>query len=91
MDDFLKYMVNNIFKILPLNDDCNVGLKDHIDSVQIQLIGSLETYPELKANQKYISIINSINFLRTNDYTKRECRREVLRCTNALQSIIKGR
>lgn len=89
MIEYINYMINNIFKILPLNDEQNIGLQDHIDSVTIQLVGALETYPELKANQKYISIINTMNFLRKNEFSKRQCRREILRCTNILQKIIK--
>lgn len=88
MKNFLEYMIGHIFKILPLNDNNNDGLKDHIDSVTIQLIGALDTYPELKASQKYISIINSMNFLRKEEFTKRQCKREILRCTNILQKMV---
>lgn len=88
MIEFLKYMIGSIYKILPLNDENNYGTKDHIDSVAIQLVGSLDTYPELKTNQKYISVVNSINFLRKESFTKRQCRREILRCTNILQKMI---
>ena len=79
MKEFLTSMIGSIFKILPLYDENNVGLQSHIDSVAIQ---------ELKTNQKYISVINSINFLRKNEYTKRQCKREVLRCTNILEKMI---
>ncbi len=89
MKEFLASMIGNIFKILPLYDENNMGLQSHIDSVAIQLIGALDTFQDLKTNQKYISIINSINFLRKNDYTKKQCKREVLRCTNILESMIK--
>lgn len=89
MKEFLANMIGNIFKILPLYDENNIGLQSHIDSVAIQLIGAMDTFQDLRTNQKYISIINSINFLRKNDYTKKQCKREVLRCTNILESMIK--
>ncbi len=89
MKEFLASMIGNIFKILPLYDENNIGIQSHIDSVAIQLIGAMDTFQDLKTNQKYISIINSINFLRKNDYTKKQCKREVLRCTNILESMIK--
>ncbi len=89
MKEFLASMIGNIFKILPLYDENNIGLQSHIDSVVIQLIGAMDTFQDLKTNQKYISIINSINFLRKNDYTKKQCKREVLRCTNILENMIK--
>ncbi len=89
MKEFLANMIGNIFKILPLYDENNIGLQSHIDSVAIQLIGAMDTFQDLRTNQKYISIINSMNFLRKNDYTKKQCKREVLRCTNILESMIK--
>lgn len=89
MNDYLGYILSSIFKILPLSEDRNTGLQDHIDSVAIQLIGSLDTYPELKSDKKYLSIINSINFLRNNKFTDKQCKREVLRCTNILQKMIR--
>lgn len=87
MTEFLKYMIGSIYKILPLNDENNYAVKDYIDSISIQLVGALYTYPELTTN-KYVSIINSVNFLRKENFTKRQCKREVLRCTNILQKMI---
>ena len=88
MKEFLTEMIGNIYKILPLNDENNIGTLSYIESIAIQLTGSLETFPELKNNQKYISIINSINYLSKNNFTKNQCRREILRSTNILQHII---
>ncbi len=88
MTKFLKYMIGSIYKILPLNDANNQAVIDYIDSISIQLVGALYTYPELTTNQKYVSIINSVNFLRKEKFTKRQCKREVLRCTNILQKMI---
>ncbi|GLB26604.1 hypothetical protein LXJ15735_28450 [Lacrimispora xylanolytica] len=88
MTEFLKYMIGSIYKILPLNDANNHAVKDYIDSISIQLVGALYTFPELTTNQKYVSIINSVNFLRKENFTKRQCKREVLRCTNILQKMI---
>ena len=58
MKEFLTSMIGSIFKILPLYDENNVGLQSHIDSVAIQLIGAMDTFQELRTNQKYISVIN---------------------------------
>lgn len=88
MKEFLKSMINSIFKILPLYEEHNKGLLLHIDSITIQLIGALDTYDKLKTNLKYISVINSMNYLRKNDFTRVQCKREVLRCTNILKKII---
>ncbi len=89
MKEFLSCMIGSIYKILPLYDEKNLGLQSYIDSVAVQLIGAMDTFQELKTNQKYISIINSINFLRVHDYTQKQCKREVLRCTNILENMIK--
>lgn len=92
MNDFLTHLVGSIFKILPLKEDTDsgidVGLKDYIDSVVIQVVGGRMTYPILDKNQQYISIVNSIYYLNNNDFTQKQCKREVFKCIKTLQELI---
>lgn len=88
MKDYLNYMINCIFKILPLKEEDNKGLKEYLDSVLIQVLGSIETYPELSDNQKYVSIINTLYYLKNNDFTTKQCKRETFKCINILQEMI---
>ena len=57
---FLDSLTNKIFKILPLKEQNNDYLFSHLNSLQIELIGALVTFPELKKNTNYLSIIDDI-------------------------------
>ena len=90
-DGFYRRLINCIYKILPLKEEGNDGLDDYVDSVLIQLYGSLNTYPDLNYNQQFISIINTLQYFRNNEYTVKQCKRETFRCINILQNMIEGR
>ena len=86
---YLKTMIGSIYKILPMYDDNNVTLQDYLDSLYVQLVGASEFYDELKYNQRFYSIINIIQYFRTNEFDKKICKREVLKCTNILDKLLK--
>lgn len=92
MNEYLTHLIGVIFKILPLKEDTDsgidVGLYDYIDSVVIQVVGGKMTYKKLETNPQYISIINAINYLNNNEFSHKQCKREVFRCINALQELI---
>ena len=86
---YLKTMIGAVFEILPKYDDCDKTLHDYLDSLYVQLVGASEFYEELKHNQRYYSIINIIQYFRTNEFDKKTCKREVLKCTNILDKLSK--
>lgn len=86
--DYLENLIDCIFKILPLKEEENLGLVDYIDSIIIQIIGSKNVYVELYSNQKYLSILNVLYYLKNNEFTLKQCKREVFKCTNILTRIL---
>lgn len=84
---YLNRMINELYKILAMKDEEDFTLPKYIDSVYIQLVGGAENFPELKTNQKYVSIINIIQYFRTNEFDKQLCKREILKCTNLLAKL----
>lgn len=86
---FLINMINSIYKVLVLKDTDDSNLQIYLDSLCIQLLGGLETFSELKSNQKYISVVNIIQYLRTNEFDKKTCKREILKSTNILDKLSK--
>jgi len=86
---FLNSLTNKIFKILPLKEQNNDFLFSHLNSLQIELIGALVTFPELKNSSNYLSIINVINFLGDNSFSKQQCKREVFKIVNETLPKIK--
>lgn len=86
---FLDSLTNKIFKILPLKEQNNDYLFSHLNSLQIELIGALVTFPELKKNTNYLSIINIINYLGDYSFTKEQCTREIFKIINETLPKIK--
>jgi hypothetical protein len=86
---FLTSMIGAVFKVLPLYDSNNETLPDYIESLYIQLIGGRETYEDLKLSQEYTTIINVIQYFRANEYSKKTCKREILKCVNLLEKLSK--
>ena len=87
----LRHLISKIFKILALKEDDNDNLVDYIDSVSIQLEGAKITSKFLNDyDRKYYEVTNTINYLKTHDFTVKQCKREVFKCISILDSIIKS-
>lgn len=88
----LEHLISKIFKILPLKESNNSNLYDYLDSVIIQLEGARKTCIEFttndKFNRKYFEIINTVNYLRDNEFTTQQCKREVFKCISLINGII---
>ena len=86
---FLTNMIGAVFKVLPLNDSKNETLPDYLDSLYIQLIGGRDSHNELKESVEFASIINVIQYFKTNEYSPKTCKREILKCVNVLEKLSK--
>lgn len=86
---YINNLGKSIFKILPLKEEHNKGLNEYIDSLLIQMNGALITYPQLKCNNEYIAMLNIINYFSCNEFNVRQCKREVFKCLNILDTLKK--
>ena len=88
IDRQIQHLINKVFKILPLSEEKNENINDYIDSVLVQLYGAKETSKDFflipTNEEKLLDIINSINYLKVNDFTHTECKREVFKCISIL-------
>lgn len=79
LETFLKRTVNKIYKILPLKEEKNEFIIDYIETLRIELMGATDTFPVLKNDYDYISVINTINYLISNLVDVHVCKREVFK------------
>jgi hypothetical protein len=86
---YLTTMIGAVYKILPMYDENNDTLHDHLDSLYVQLAGGYEYYNELLNNQRFQSVINIIQYFRKYEFDKKTCKREVLKATNILEKLSK--
>nr|WP_294372104.1 hypothetical protein [uncultured Ruminococcus sp.] len=93
---FLASLVGKVFKILPLFEDARCGkevfLKGYIDSLLIELRGAFYTFPELVDSDKFVAVVNTINYFNAylDDMSLTVCRREVLKAVNILKRLSGG-
>lgn len=88
---YLTSLTAKIYKLIPMRDDEESGkgvfLDKYIDSLIIEVMGALETYPELRENDKYISIVNTMQYIAHN-YTEHSVwRRESFKMLRTLEKL----
>ncbi|MCR1960211.1 hypothetical protein CWE04_11810 [Thomasclavelia cocleata] len=88
----IEHLISKIYKILPLKESDNASLYEYLDSLVIQLEGARKTCTDFTTNnlysRKYIEIINTVNYLKDNTFTTKQCKREVFKCISLLNSIM---
>lgn len=85
----LDGLINKLFKIIPLKENNDKNLDRYIDSLCVDLLGSSFTFRELLKNQNYITIVNTIEYLRVYEYDFVKCKREVFKCISLVEKIKK--
>lgn len=90
---YLKMLRNDIFKLLPMKEEENIGkdnhIKEYLSNLIISINGAIETYQFLKTSKKYIYIINNLNYLaNSSNIPFHTWRKIILTSTNSLTNII---
>ncbi len=83
----LDSLKGQVFKVIYLKEDNNSTLNIYLDSLYIQLKGIEADDDCLQNNLKFNSIVNTIAYLKTNDFTFDQCKREIFKCMNYLKEL----
>ena len=69
----------------------NLGIDSHtqeyINSLKKEIIGSCETFKDLKKNVDYISIVNTMQYMSRYKISIKECKSEVFKMLSKLEHI----
>lgn len=88
---YLTSLTAKIYKLIPMRDDLEAGkdvyLDKYIDSLLIEMMGALETYPVLRSSDKYISIVNTAQYMAHNDTVHAAWRRETFKMLRYLERL----
>lgn len=85
---YLESLIGKLFKIIPLNEEYNLTIKDYINSLKIELSGALNNFEKLKFDGNFIGIINTLEYLIENEFDKKTCKREVFKCIKTIEILI---
>jgi hypothetical protein len=88
-NNYLKYLINKMFKVLPMKENEVKSLNEYLRSLQIELIGSTELIGVLKNDPQFLSLMNTIQFFIDNEYDNKTCKREVFKCIHILEDLQK--
>ncbi|MFS0905802.1 hypothetical protein AB3N02_22525 [Priestia aryabhattai] len=88
--DFLDKLVGDVFKILPLYEENNVGLEIYIDSILFEL-NSYEEVVQANHSAEYVSLMLTLTSLKKevskSASEKKVIKREVFKCINIIKNM----
>lgn len=93
-DPYIKSLIGKIFKLLPMREQTSDGVEIYLDiyisDLADELTGAFTTFPELYDVPCYVSIANSVGYLRDHweEISFDSFRSKVLRMTNDVASLI---
>lgn len=84
---YFEFLINKTYKILPLKEEKSDTLKSYLESYQRELIGNMDLVPILVDEPKFITVLNTMQFLISEEYSDKVCKREVFKCIHILEEI----
>lgn len=94
MNDVLNFLLgfrNDVFKLLPMKEAENDGVKNHLDDYLSALVinakGSTVVYPELSKEKTYLYVVNSLAYLASNQVDFSLWRKIVLSATRDIDDL----
>ena len=84
---YFEFLINKTYKILPLKEEKSETLKSYLESFQRELIGNMDLVNILVDEPKFITVLNTMQFLISEEYSDKICKREVFKCIRILEDI----
>jgi hypothetical protein len=85
--EYFKSLVNKTYKILPLKEENSQTLQSYLDSYLLELIGDKDLFSLLEGKPKFITLLSTISYLASEDYTVAECKKEVFKSIHIIEKL----
>lgn len=85
--NYFKFLIGRVWKILPMSEEKNQHLKMYMESLQRELIGNMNLVEELKYDGYFITLLNKIEFLISEEYSHDICRKEIFECVELIKKL----
>lgn len=86
---YFEFLINKTYKILPLKEERSETLKSYLESYLRELIGNQKLISLLTNEPKFITVLNTMQYLISEDYSDKVCKKEVFKCIHILEEINK--
>lgn len=87
--NYFKFLINKTYKILPLKEENSDTLTSYLESYLRELIGNKDLITILINEPKFITVLNTMQFLISENYSVKVCRKEIFKCIHILEEINK--
>lgn len=84
---YFEFLINKTYKILPLKEENSDTLKAYLESYLRELIGNKDLVSVLVNEPRFITVLNTMQFLISEEYSTKVCKREVFKCIHILEKI----
>lgn len=88
---YLNSLVNNVFKILPLYEENNMGVSIYVESLLFELYG-LEHSVDIDNSSEYISLLSNLESVKLEisreNSRKPTVKREIFKCINIIKNMV---
>jgi len=85
--NYFEFLINKTYKILPLKEEKSKTLKYYLESLQRELIGNKELITVLVNEPRFITVLNTMQYLIAEEYSVKVCKSEVFKCIRILEEI----
>lgn len=85
--NYFKFLINKTYKILPLKEEKSETLKSYLESLLRELLGNKELVSVLVDEPRFITVLNTMQYLISQEYTVKVCKKEVFKCICILEEI----
>lgn len=84
---YFELLINKTYKILPLKEENSETLQSYIESYLVELIGNKYLISILADEPKYLTMIGTLEYLSSQEYTTSICKKEVFKCIKIINDI----
>jgi hypothetical protein len=85
--NYLNFLINKVYKILPISEREPETLKDYLESLLIELSGSKELIDKIKYDANFISVMSTLQYFTSNEYNHKTLRREIFKCIKIIEKL----
>lgn len=87
MVNYYEFLINKVFKTLPMKEEGNPDLLKYLDSLKREIMGNMTLVNNLKFDGYFITLLNKIQFLISEDYDNAVCRKTVFECIDLVNKL----
>nr|DAJ77310.1 MAG TPA: hypothetical protein [Caudoviricetes sp.] len=85
-ENYFDVLINKLYKILPLKEERSLTVDKYIESLLSELTGGQDVILLIHEDGQYLSVINSLEFIRTCESIS-VCRREIFKCIRIVEKL----